>query len=493
MTVSSRFLVGTLAASAAIFTVAAVAWAETCTLELKRLDQEGRSSSDDPHRASYPQNLRFQVLKGTPRVEHSPGQAEAFKRIVKKEPKYQSENPVRGIAKLGSQEFAFALDVAPSTSKDKRPDAKMEKNEEKKGSAAGKATAGPQGLSRLYFDLNNNGDLTDDKVIEAEAKADPQSSGQSYTIQFPRVDVTVDNDGTKSDYSFFIQGRIETSHNDKRIWVSLNAGAYREGDITLGGKKHHVALIDFNSNGRFNDEIRLIPLPMREGKAVPRYWARQGDVLLVDPKPGQSSPYISTSASISWINVSKIVNIEGRCYDMKISPSGEKLTLEPLSVPVGKITNPNGPFGALIYGNGRLLKIRGDKDTPAEVPEGEWKLLSYTIEAAAAEKKNDQSLVGQNRLTYLTAEAGDDYKAVKVVKGETVTLPFGPPYKPRVTAEGFHDRNDRKVLWLGLALIGSAGEACSDLIVDGRPPSPLDFTITDPKGKEVQKASFEYG
>jgi hypothetical protein len=488
---SSRFLVGALAASAVIFTVAAVASAETCTLELKRLDQQARSNSDNTYQASYPQSFYTRMLKGNPRVDSAPGQAEAFKRIVKKEPKYQSENPFRGIAKLGSQQFAFVLDVPPPPSNDKKPDAKKEKKEEKNDSVAVNATAGPQAIGRLYFDLNNNGDLTDDKVIEAEAKANPRSAGQLYAIQFPRVDVTLDNNGTKSDYSFFMHGEVETSPNYKRVSVSLNAGAYREGHITLGGKKHHVALLDFNSNGRFDDEMRLISsTSMREGKAVAKPWARQGDLLLVDPKPGQSSPYIATSASISRNNVSKMVNIEGRFYDMKISPSGDKLTLEPSSISVGKMTNPSGPFGALIYGNAGFLVIRGNKNTPAEVPVGEWKLLSYTLEPTAAENKNGQPPAGQHRLTYLTAQAGDDYKAVKVVKGETVALPFGPPYKPRVTTEGSYDRNQ---LWLGLTLIGSAGEACSDLIVDGRPPSPLDFTITDPKGKEVKKGSFEYG
>ena len=62
--------------------------------------------------------------------------------------------------------------------------------------------------------------------------------------------------------------------------VSLNAAAYREGDITLDGKKHHVVLIDFNSNGRFDDET-TISTELR-GAGGPLY-PQPGDVLLVDP------------------------------------------------------------------------------------------------------------------------------------------------------------------------------------------------------------------
>ena len=46
-----------------------------------------------------------------PRKFGRQSQADAFKRIVKKEPKYQSENPFRGVIKFGSQEYAFALDA----------------------------------------------------------------------------------------------------------------------------------------------------------------------------------------------------------------------------------------------------------------------------------------------------------------------------------------------------------------------------------------------
>ena len=46
---------------------------------------------------------------------------------------------------------------------------------------------------------------------------------------------------------------------------------------------------------------------------------------------------------------------------------------------------------------------------------------------------------------------------------------------------------------LQMSLIGSAGERCTGLIVDGgRPPKP-EFTITDPQGKVVQTGNFEYG
>ena len=67
--------------------------------------------------------------------------ASSYRKAVHKEPpEFESEHPVRGVAKLGTGQFGFVLDAA-------EPDAK--------------------GYARLYFDINRNGDLTDDDVIDA--------------------------------------------------------------------------------------------------------------------------------------------------------------------------------------------------------------------------------------------------------------------------------------------------------------------------------------
>lgn len=79
--------------------------------------------------------------------------------------------------------------------------------------------------------------------------------------------------------------------------------------------------------------------------------------------------------------------------------------------------------------------------------------------------------------------------AVAVRKGQTAVLPFGPSYRPQVTASGRGGEN----VSLEMSLVGSAGERCTNLIVDGgRPPSPT-FTITSSKGEEVASGLFKYG
>ena len=99
-------------------------------------------------------------------------------------------------------------------------------------------------------------------------------------------------------------------------------------------------LVDFNSNGRFDDETTIrsdSPHGRRAGLSRIRRRA-----LLIDPdlsRPGLGSPYEWTSDD-SRLPVAKVVCIDGRYYDMKISPAGDKLTLTPSSVADGQRDQP---------------------------------------------------------------------------------------------------------------------------------------------------------
>ena len=125
MIIARRCLVGTIVTVGVVFATAVAAVAKTYTLTIKR--RETKSASFD--QASYmlwsvrPQYSYVQMHadengQWRPANPQDTAQAKAFKRLVKKEPKYQSANPFRGVIKFGSQEYAFALDAVPP------PDAK---------------------------------------------------------------------------------------------------------------------------------------------------------------------------------------------------------------------------------------------------------------------------------------------------------------------------------------------------------------------------------
>jgi hypothetical protein len=538
-----------------VTTVAAVA--ETCTLKIKR--RETKPAIYDQTSYMYwtvqPQYFFMQMIAdgdGKWRAAGQTDRAEAFKRIVRKEPKYVSEHPYRGVVKLGTQEFAFALDVVPSpdakkteTPDAKKPEAKTTEKTAKKSStlitaiteaiagvstssepsAAANRPAKPVPIkdfayNRLYFDFNHNGDLSDDKVVEITPNS--RQAGMSMSpemsylpFEFPRIDLAISLDGTKLDYSLHVNGYANSYANNCNVMVSFSSATCREGDIALEGKQHHLVLIDFNSNGRFNDKIKLSEnIHLASGQV----YAEMGDVLLVDPQPGRSaneSPYDPTTSDYRHY-LSEKIQIDGRWYDLKISPTGDQLTLTPSTVALGNVKNRNDSFGALIYsGDKGFLKIRGTKDKPISIPEGQWKLYSYSISKETpkpVDKKAEASPKAGSLLQGLAASLGggpstpfvwpsnvsatatDKYDPVTVRKGETVEMPFGPPYKPTVTTASYGTpAGQPQQTYLEMTLIGVGGEAVTNMTVKGSRPGKPEFTITDPQGKVVQQGSFEYG
>jgi hypothetical protein len=460
---------------AAVLFAADDARPETFDLELKRLPSSysTSSSADYAFRSRYYQ--RFYTRDGSyVRTSDQPD----FSTVIDKEPKYTSPRPFRGVAKLGNQNFGFALD-ADSTESDQQPSTSPTRTRVQ--------------YKRLHFDLNHNGDLTDDQVVEVERS----SSSYSY---FPRVDLAIDSDETKMEYAFHMRVYSSSSGYSRAY---LYGAAYRHGEITLNGEKKRVVLVDFNSNGRFDDAMSVSNLS--SGTVYPS----TGDMIYFDPKPGQGGyPYgYDVTTNDEQQPVGKCVNIDGRFYDMEISPAGDKLTLTPLSKPVGQIANPNKGFRAIVYGDPGIVKISGGETGQAALPVGDWKLLSYTIDRTAvpAEPKEESSLLdtlsaalvqsegsSNPRWNLVSARAKGNYTAVKVRDGKTVDLAFGPPYKPIVQVSRSYPSSSGAV-YLSLSLVGTGDEVCSNLMVNGSRPAQPQFTIVGPDGKEVAQGKFRYG
>jgi hypothetical protein len=544
-----------VAAVAAMFAVVVQARGESCSLELKRLESrsryEGVRGGTIEMLVRYTNSQSFYMQTGPNVGEMQMSWPDGttynpkteFAKAIKQQPKYASDRVVRGVVKLGGQVYGFALDSVPAKeekpkdekAKDEKAKDEKAKDEKPKEKAAEKSTgktllsavqsavaggAAPAKelpkatvYNRLYFDVNHNGDLTDDKPVDAmplpEQMRAMMMSSNAAQCDFPRIDLTLDLGDAKLDYSFTMNV-YSYSYGENQSYVSgsLSAAAYREGEITLEGKKRKVILVDFNCNGRFDDQLGLRNVQSTDGQIYPL----QGDTIAIDPDlntAGGFSPYDLSSGKGRY-NVSKLLCLEGKYFDMKVTPAGDKLELTPSNVEIGNVTNPNAKYRALIYGDKGVVMIAGEKGSAVPIPVGEWKLLNYTIDltGAAPEKKPDEkkesSLLGalskalieparpqMVRNTMVAASATKAGKPVTVRKGETTLLAFGPPYKPVVKVQY---RPSKDQVQLNMSLVGSAGEIVSNMMVEGNRPEPAPkFTISSPKGEVVQTGQFSYG
>ena len=195
----SRILPPWLPESATIAAFAAVVRGETATLELKKLSPpkqvigESGLPADYLYRSTYPQHFNTQIALGKNRVDFPDAKERDanFKKIIAKEPKYESENPFRGVVKFGTKSYGYVLDAVPEKAKVKedkkdaeKPKSDDDKSKDDKADAEKpKPPAKAIKYNRLYFDLNRNGDLTDDKVIEAAAMPGVVFPADNY-VQF---------------------------------------------------------------------------------------------------------------------------------------------------------------------------------------------------------------------------------------------------------------------------------------------------------------------
>lgn len=572
----SWLLVVLVAALAGLAFAACGASAATCTLEPKKLDSGQRiylprsSTPDWLFQFTEPQRISVYLQ---PRVVEKDGEKETtwidlnqqsrdheFNDVVAKKPeKYNAKMPLRGVFTLGDKKYGFVLDATDAKSKS-------------------------YGL--LHFDLNGNGDLTDDAVTEstqarsereareaaekekkekaetndADEKNAKEADGEKATkeakakkraaklraarsaygqFSFPPIEMKIEIDGKPVDYRFFLSGYSYLRGDYGNVNVTLAPGLYYEGQIELDGRSQRVVLIDYNGNGRFDDHTGIQEVRYSE-EGPARFYPQRGDVLFLDPKPVNDPSAVWDAMGLDFRhNVEKLICLGGNFFHLKVAPAGNELTIEPAEVAIGYVKNPNASYSAMLHGELGLLRINGTADQPVAVPEGEWKMVSYKIDLtesrAEEEKKKEEAqkaadeakeaavkdktkkpglwtaigkamnetAVGRRaatapvrsraaRKTTLVAAMGTtDGKPVKVVKDETVLLPFGPPYRPVAEPSYFQRAND--TLSLGLGIYGSGGEAVTDLRVDGgRPPKPT-IKILGPDDKVVNEGNFEYG
>ena len=424
-----------------------------------------------------------------------------FAAVVEKEPaKYIAKRPFRGVAKLGSKQYGFVLD-----DKDKES----------------------RRYDRLYFDRNGNGDLTDDKPIDLlPSRRHGSSDSITYDVsEFPRVVLAVDLEGKKIEYPLSLSRQYVQRPDYEYVRLYLQVAAYRRGEITLDGKRHTIAVLDWNSNGRFDD---LLSLPKDLPGATERLVVKCGDMLLIDPEKLNGD-------DLSWSRPSgehrqflgKLTVFEGKYYQVKVSPSGDELTWTPVPVPCGQITSPHAPCSVDLISELGWFDLKLQKSKPATVPAGQWRLLSYSIpienwrepekrEKAANAKPGGgnaeagsswfarlqeaifgktsekpapaEPLRGPANLSKLSADGSNRGKPVLVEAAKTTPLNFGPPYRTVLAVERYNDTT-----YLALRLHGADEEVVSDLTVNGRVPAKPTFTITDPKGAVVAQGDFEYG
>ena len=288
-----------------------------------------------------------------------PGQpdrdAEAFRQVVRKEPEYSCREPFRGVVRLGTQQYAFALDKTKARA------------------------VGGEWYDRLFFDLNHNGDLTDDPPVDGR--------GGGKTSSFPRIDLAIPIDGSSSDYAFYLDAVTNplrwTNGTGTGVSVSLYSAVCRQGTLSLDGRARTVTLVDFNSNARFDDEAHFI----RAGGGLQASRLDPGDLLVLDREDWEKTPAAGLRTRLAdprRVPMSRVARLGGRYYDLTVTPAGDRMTVVPTATALGTVAIPHPGFVGTLRGESGVVKVSGDPGA-ALVPCGRWTLLEYTIDLGSSQ------------------------------------------------------------------------------------------------------------
>ena len=169
-----------------------------------------------------------------------------------------------------------------------------------------------QGYDRLYFDLNQDGDLTNDKVRTAQ-KNPPKGATLYYSNPIPQVcfeTLAIPLPfGTAGERPLEVMPRLLVSGEGYKTLSFITTKA-RQGRIRLGGGKYDVLLgHNYITAGWFDDP-----------------WT----ALHVIPAGSKSR--------VRWIGGDQLVTmhkIDGTFYQFSATPAGDKLTVRPYTGPCG--------------------------------------------------------------------------------------------------------------------------------------------------------------
>ena len=297
-------------------------------------------------------------------------------------------------------------------------------------------------VSTLYIDTDCDGSLADEKPVKAD--------NVGYGTQFGPI--KVDFPGYDGPIAHHMSVLFNVYGETKSVSVSTR-GRY-EGPVFIGGKEYYIALIDYDSNGAYNDSSPDL--------TKTDFLVFKGDRSYPPAAPG------------------KFLQVEGKLYQLEVSRDGAYVKVSSAdSVPMGSLVVSSDTKSISIGGENGVLTYADLKGGALSVPAG-----SYGIAYRVIERKDNAGAkwqaFGFNR--------GEKFQPFVVPAGRSTTLDAGEPYKSTVT---FTTGSDGA--WnLSANLNATTGERIAFTKNDAT-PAPVKARIKNADGSYDQTLDFKYG
>lgn len=392
-------------------------------------------------------NVRGQYLNPTTRWEEQ----------LSKEPRYRSKAPLYAAASFGSGEdnrYTMVLDELRGTGR---------------------------GYDTLYVDRNNNEDLTDDpRIMGRITQRDP------LTGRFGPIQVMVDYGDRTVPYYFSMMyyhfGHEELQRGNGYVQdfqLTLLSAGYYTGAVSFGDTEYRIAVVDFNSNGVFNERFKA------QSNGPDDQFYTYGDQVLVDVNDDGmfEAGYNNDKESYPYAGY---LEVDGKWYSLNTSIHGGTVAVREPDLKLGILdVGDQSSSGSLLLASANgVLRVKTGQQI--RVPADTYWIYSHSTSVW------DSS--GDWRFDARVTNAS---KKFQVMEGNKVEVKFGAPLVINVRSVNRSEQSDTAkagdTVRLALTVSGQGGEDYTDITRnDTRPPAPT-FKAVDEDGKVVAEGAFEYG
>ena len=353
-------------------------------------------------------------------------------------------------------------------------------------------TEGGDFYDRLYFDADADGNLREEKPIEAKTR---QRGDKRRYATFEAIEARLPCDGKTLPYRFEFQVR---TYDLSQMRTALDQEALRravrsysitkchlQATFQIDGKNYVLMLSDGDGNGLFAECGKVTTYSRSTGK---RFYASGDRLYLTADRTIQSHDGLPCANTVA---------IGDKAYRIECPPARDKVILTPVAnkASMGALTfeglSRASANVALYDPDAKRIVSAFAADAPLSLPTGHYQILQY---ARLATKDGAQWV--------LSAYGSPDGSACDVAAGKKGALKAGTPYAPMASARTYGSRNNPQVD-LSMVVRGAGGEEMRSLrLLSGKPAGiAMDgsrvrapgYVVKDANGKTVAEGKMEYG
>lgn len=371
-----------------------------------------------------------------------------------------------------------------------------------------------QGYDRLIVDINQNGDLTDDPVVQATEPAGRSSAAlQPQRMFFGPIPVPESKKIGAGRPIYFAQLYMLTAPamagpNQRNMIIGqlrLKPGWYLETTVDMDGVARKVGIVD----GNCNFQLGTAGKPMFYRSGAETNWVFQGgDYFLVNNDgSGKFDNSIGNNESVPF---GPVLYLGAKPCKAVLAADGTSLSLEPWAEPLSELSlQPHGDQVNEIQvawesapGQWQLLQP-GVENGKAAVPPGNYRLYQCQIKAQTSGGETlTMNGTKRNAQDTTKAEAGapTPFKcgAPLVIKVAATRENNVVPTAPGSSSPTFRFFTEQPLQEnIQASAIGAGGETYSGFYLQGKgglrqPPKPV-YAITTSDGKQVESGDMEFG